>query len=221
MYIEKIPTKRKNGEISHLCILLRESYRENGKVKKHTIANLTHCNPDEVAAMEYALEHKEDLSASQAAGDTVKLRQGKSAGAVLVLYEISRRLGIQKALGTQRAGKLALWQVFARIIGQGSRLSATRLAQNHVACDVLGLRKGFHEDHLYENLGWLSDNQERIEKRLLKARRKGKKPELFLYDVTSSYLEGSCNELGEWGYNRDGKRGKKQVVVGLLCQEQK
>ena len=57
------------------------------------------------------------------------------------------------------AGKLALWQVLSRVIGQGSRLSAVRLAQRHAACDVLGLREGFNEEHLYTNLGWLSDNQ--------------------------------------------------------------
>ena len=79
------------------------------------------------------------------------------------------RLGLVKALGTDRQGKLALWQVLARLIDQGSRLSAVRLAERHGVCDILGLDT-FHEDHLYANLSWLSENQEDIEKRLFKQR---------------------------------------------------
>jgi len=94
-----------------------------------------------------------------------------------------------------------------------------RLAQVHAACDILGKRQGFNEEHLYDNLAWLAQNQKEIERRLFAKRRKGKKPDLFLYDVTSSYFEGEHNVLADWGYNRDKKRGKKQVVVGLLCDE--
>ncbi len=224
MYITEVLTKTKKGEISHRCILLRESYWEDRKVKNRTIANLTYCNPKEVAAMRLALQHKDDLSVLTSASvnlkDDIELKQGLSVGAVWLVYEIARRLGIEKALGTERTGKLALWQVIARVIGQGSRLSAVRLAQVHAACDILVIRRGFNEDHLYENLGWLADNQKQIEKRVFKIRRNGKKPELFLYDVTSSYFEGVHNELADWGYNRDGKSGKKQVVIGLLCDEE-
>ena len=77
----------------------------------------------------------------------------------------------------------------------------------------------FTEDDLYNNLDWIADNQNRIEKALYK-RRYGNKPcKLFLYDVTSSYFEGIQNELAAFGYNRDGKRGKMQIVVGLLCAD--
>jgi transposase len=110
--------------------------------------------------------------------------------------------------------------VLARALEQGSRLSAVRLAQVHAACDVLGLRQGFSENDLYDNLDWLCNRQEEIERRLFASRAGGQKPELFLYDVTSSYLEGQHNALGDYGYNRDGKRGKKQIVIGLLCGEQ-
>jgi transposase len=220
MYITEVLTKTKKGKPSHRCILLRESYRENAKVKNRTIANLTHCNPKEIAALRLALKHKDDLTAIKSLKDDVEITQGMSIGASWLIYEISKQLGIDKALGTDRAGKLALWQVIARVIDQGSRLSAVRLAQVHAACDILGMRQGFNEEHLYRNLAWLSHNQKDIEKKLYKARLKGKKPELFLYDVTSSYLEGLHNELAEWGYNRDKKKGKKQVVIGLLCDEQ-
>lgn len=218
MYITEVLTKTKRGKVSHRCILLRESYRENGKVKNRTIANLTHCNAKEVAAMRLALKHKGDLE-SLKSFDDVELRQGMSVGAVWTVYEAAKRLGIEKALGAGHSGKLALWQVIARVIDQGSRLSAVRLAKVHAGCDILGIKRDFSEDHLYKNLAWLSDNQTQIENNLFRKRLNGKKPELFLYDVTSSYLEGDCNELAEWGYNRDKKKGKKQVVVGLLCDE--
>ncbi len=74
----------------------------------------------------------------------------------------------------------------------------------------------FDEDDLYDALDWAADNQERIEKLLFKKRYPNDKPQLFLYDVTSSYLEGTQNELGNWGYNRDKKRGKMQIVIGML-----
>ena len=85
---------------------------------------------------------------------------------------------------------------------------------------MLGIMKDWSENNLYDNLHWIDSNQAKIEKRLLRARRGKKKPELFLYDVTSSYLEGNCNAFAEWGYNRDKKVGKKQIVVGLLCDEE-
>lgn len=219
MYITEIRTKTRTGKISHRCVLLRESYRENGKVKNRTLANLTHCPPHEVAALRLALKHKGDLTALTTLPEAVELKQGPSVGAAWLVYRIAQRLGIEKALGTTRAGKLALWQVMARVMAQGSRLSAVRLAQVHAACDILGLKDGFNEEHLYKNLAWLADHQPQIEKRLCTARRQGRKPALFLYDVTSSYVEGIHNALADWGYNRDKKGGKKQVVVGLLCDE--
>jgi hypothetical protein len=219
MYITEVLTKTQKGKISHRCILLRESYREGGKVKNRTIANLTHSNPNEVAAMRLALAHKDDLSVLKSV-DEVELEQGKSIGAAWLVYEVARRLGIEEALGEGREGKLGLWQVMARVMDQGSRLSAVRLAQVHAACDILGMREGFNEEALYQNLGWLSEQQGAIEKRLFRARRGDKKAELFLYDVTSSYFEGQQNAMACWGYSRDKKSGKKQVVVGLLCDEE-
>src|SRR2546423_6161716 len=94
-------------------------------------------------------------------------------------------LGDRKALGTTREGQLALWQVIARVIDQGSRLSAVRLAGMHAVCDVLGLET-FNEEDLYENLDWLCDQQATIEDRLAQQRLQGRRPGLFLYYVTSS-----------------------------------
>jgi hypothetical protein len=216
MYVARADWPSSNGK-TYQSIYLRESYREGSHVRKRDIANLTHCDPKEVAAIELALKFKGDLS-SLGSLDNIQLSQGLSAGAVWTVYEVARRLGIGTALGHDFAGQLALWQVLARVLDQGSRLSAVRLAQVHAACDVIGIRRGFDENDLYANLGWLCQQQATIEDRLF-ARRQGKKPELFLYDVTSSYLEGEDNALGSYGYNRDGKKGKKQIVIGLLCDE--
>ena len=218
MHIARASWPSSNGK-TYTSIYLRESFRDGSRVRKRDIANLTHCDPREIAAIELALRHKGDLSVLGSL-DKVQLFQGLSVGAVWAIYQTARTLGIESALGSDFAGQLALWQVLARVLDQGSRLSAVRLAQVHAATDVLGIRRGFDENDLYDNLGWLSRQQQSIEKRLFAARHGSRKPELFLYDVTSSYLEGDDNALGAYGYNRDGKKGKKQIVIGLLCDEQ-
>jgi len=196
--------------------LLRESYRHDGKVKHRTIANLSACSPQEIAAIRLALQHKDDLTALGSLAEQVRLRQGLSVGGVWLVYDLARQLGIAQALGPSRQGKLALWQVIARVLDQGSRLSAVRLASSHAACDLLGL-EAFTEDDLYANLDWLAEHQGPIEDRLFRWMAGPGGPGLYLYDVTSSYLEGQCNELSAFGYNRDGKKGKRQIVIGLLC----
>ena len=221
MYIERVKSKQKNKVYQQ--ILLRESYREPGAarsaVKKRTLLNLTHHPSEVVEAIELALKHKDDLSALVSLKD-VKMAQGQSLGGVYTIFQLARRLGIEKALGTDRQGKLALWQVIARVLDQGSRLSAVRLAKRYGVSAVLDFDRGFNEDDLYSNLTWLAEHQEAIENRLFAQRRSGEPPELFLYDVTSSYLEGEHNELADWGYSRDKKRGKKQIVIGLLCDDE-
>jgi len=218
MHVARALWPSSNGKI-YQSIHLRESFRQDGKVKKRDIANLTHCDPAQIAAIELALKHRGDLAVLGSL-DHIQLQEGASVGAVWTAAETARRLGLGKALGPDFAGQLALWQVIARLLDQGSRLSAVRLAQAHAACDVLGIRRGFDENDLYENLTWLSQHQEQIERRLFATRRGLRKPELFLYDVTSSYLEGEHNALGAYGYDRDGKKGKKQIVIGLLCDEE-
>lgn len=214
-----VENKSKQGKKIYQSILLRESYRKDGKVKKRTIANLSHCSAEEISAIKLALQYKDDLSKLVHLEDDVKFQEGLSVGAVWVLYQIAKRIGIEDAFGRDFHGKLSLWQVIARVIDQGSRLSAVRLAQVHAACDILGITRGFNEDNLYENLAWMADNQEEVERRLFSGRRGKESAEIFLYDVTSSYLEGEDNFFGEYGYNRDGKKGKKQIVIGLLCDE--
>lgn len=241
MFVDRCKYVTKYGK-THVRYLMRESFRENGKVRHRTILNLTPYGEETALAIQHALKHRRELAAMAKRLPGALVRQGLSMGAVWVLFQLAQELGVAGALGETRQGKLALWQVLARAIGQGSRLSAVRLASEHAACDVLDL-ESFHEDDLYENLDWLTANQAKIEQRLFgwkkKRERFGERGALsrepasarsrrdcrssdtvFLYDVTSSYFEGRCNELAAFGYNRDGKQGKRQMVAGLLCDSQ-
>lgn len=210
------------GGKTYSRVLLRDSYRDPaGKVKHHTIANLSSCSEEEIQAIELALKHKKNLQALQAlnSSEPLHLRQGLSFGAIFLLHQLAHRLGLVSALGPERQGQLALWQVMARALEQGSRLSAVRLAKVHALGEIMAL-ESFNEDTLYRNLAWLSEQQSAIEQALFCQLYGQGAPELFLYDVTSSYLEGEHNALAAWGYCRDGKKGKKQIVIGLLCDQE-
>ncbi len=213
MYVDTCKT---NGgkSVRHL---LRTSYREGGQVRHKTVANLSQCSDGEIAAIRLALKHKDQLAALVDAPGDVRLRQGARFGDIYTVMHKAGELGIVQALGNSPEAKLALWQVIARVIDQGSRLSSVRLAANSAAVDILGL-PGFCEDDLYRNLAWLADEQPHVEQRLLNFRRlPGKTEEYYLYDVTSCYLEGTRNHFAAFGYNRDKKKGKMQIVIGLLC----
>jgi transposase len=219
--------------------LLREAYRDaEGKPQKRTIANLGTLSDGEVAALKAAMKYKDRPEALAALDPNgVRLEHGLSVGAIDVLTRVSRRIGLDAILGEDRQGKLAMVQVLARLIDQGSRLSTVRLAKHHDFATGLGVKR-FDEDDLYDNLDWIADNQARIEDALRQlsvgsrtsevksdvpsevASSAATSQELFLYDVTSSYLEGEHNELAAWGYNRDGKPTKRQIVIGLLCDQQ-
>lgn len=218
MYVDTSTIRKENGKI-HVRHLLRESHRVEGKVVKTTIANISHLSDIEVEALRLALRHKDDLSKLGLLSKDMQMHQGPSVGATLTLQQIAQKLGITEALGNDINGKLALWQVIARTLDQGSRLSAARLAESYCADKLIGTG-AFNEDKLYSNLKWLSQNQQEIEERLFRNRYKGTVPSLYLYDVTSSYLEGTQNYFGAFGYNRDGKKGKKQIVVGMLCDQE-
>jgi len=144
-----------------------------------------------------------------------RLRMGPCYGVLAGLHALAKQTGLVDALGPGRMAKLALLLIYARIARQGSRLAAVRWAEDHALAEVLGLET-LDEDDLYEALEWLQANQERIEKTLAPKPTPGM---FFLYDVTSSYFEGQCNELAAYGYNRDGKKHKKQLVAGLLTDE--
>jgi transposase len=211
MYIER--TTRKTATKTHECFMLRESYRENGKVVKRTIANISHLSTAEIDALRAALRYKQPaVPVSE-----MVMKTGKIVGSLTVVREIAKKLGIISVLGSSRKAAMCLWLIFARLVEQGSRLSSVRLAERHES-SLLGL-ESFDENDLYDALAWLSVEQEAIQQALFRRRYGNEAPRLFMYDVTSSYLEGMDNQLSWWGYNRDGKKGKKQIVFGLLTDE--
>ena len=148
-------TSTRNGK-TYTRHLLRQTFREDGKVRHRTLLNLKACSEEEIAAMKLALQHKRTLSTLTAAALGVEIQQGLSVGALLILQHVSKSIGLTEALGNSREGKLALFQIFARIIDQGSRLSAVRLSKSHDIEGVMGL-SSFSEDGLYSNLDWLTD----------------------------------------------------------------
>ncbi len=210
MYIATVPNRT-----SPPAILIRESYRDHEKVKTRTIANISHWDAARIEALRRAL--RGDFDHLTAADPAV----GPVFGLLFALARIADSLGITAALGKSRLGKLALFLILVRLAHQGSRLSAVRWAEDHAVAEVLGLQ-AFDEDDLYAALDDLCARQEKIEQILYQRylRRRGAPPALFLYDVTSSYLEGEHNALAEYGYNRDGKRGKLQIVIGLLADSE-
>lgn len=234
MYVEKSVRIDKKG-IVHAQYFLRQSRREGKKIIKTTLLNITSWGAKNCEAFAVILKNKRFMSqiaesitnpnpivSSQSdlglpPHKLPEMIQGKSFGAVWLLSFLAKQIGLSDALGQSREGRLALWQILARTIDQGSRLSATRFARNH-EIDFLELGN-FDENSLYRNLDWLAQNQSAIEMKLYNKRYAQSPCSLFLYDVTSSYFEGIKNELAAFGYNRDKKKGKMQIVVGLLCAD--
>ena len=208
MFIDVVPNRK-----SSPAVLLRESFRNGKKTHKRTIANLGHLPPLRIEALRKALAGEFDgLSATDLQGTS-----GPIFGILAALDHVAASIGLWNALGNDRNAKLVKFLILARISHQGSRLSAVRWAKDHAVEEILGL-SNFDEDDLYAALDWLAKRQEALETKLFNLYKKAAEqpPALVLYDVTSSYLEGEQNELGAFGYNRDGKKGKLQIVIGLL-----
>lgn len=222
MFIAEVVSKGKQGK-SYTSILLRQSYRVGSAVKSKTLAVLTHLPSHVLEAVRRALGQPAAGLAklADASDGSLRLRQAESFGALWTVDQIAQQLGIKKALGVTREAELGYWQVLARLLRPGTSLLAmVRLATTCAAAALLGWRRSFTEDDLYTNGTWLESRHGVIERRLWQARPNPSKDQLFLYDVTSSYLEGDYNALAAWGYDRDHKKGKKQVVVGLLTDSQ-
>lgn len=217
MYLQK--HTRKKGEKAYKTVYLAESYREDGKVKKKYISNLSDCPDNIIAAIRNELKKNTALSSSKVS--SILFEQGKSFGGIYTVSQICKRLGITQALGKDiRQSGLALFQIAARVLCQRSRNYAANEWVPLVAVEEVLHLNAFNEDTLYDNLDWLCENQEKIEKKIFQFRNKtGQAKTVYLYDVTSSYFEGTQNELAAFGYNRDQKKGKMQIVVGLLCDE--
>jgi hypothetical protein len=215
MHVDQIPNRT-----SPPAFLLRETYREDGKVKKRTLANITHWPMAKIEALRRLLRD-EVLGADQAPG--LELLRSLPHGHVAAALGMLRKVGLDGVLsqgGRQPAREVALCiaMMVARVIDPSSKLATARLLDGETANCSLGtvLELGaVDEQALYEALDWLLGQQARIEKAL--ARRHLKNGTLVLYDVTSTYFEGRTCPLAKFGYDRDGKSGKLQIVFGLLC----
>jgi hypothetical protein len=222
MFIAKVISKGKHGK-SYTSLLLRESFRVGAVVKSKTLAVLTHLPAHVLEAVRRAITQPADSLSpvAETSKGSLRLRQAESFGALWIVDQVAQQLNLKKALGVTRQAELGYWQVLARVLRPGSSLLAmVRLAATCAAAALLGWRRAFTEDDLYANGSWLEGRHSVIERRLWQSRPAQPKNQLFLYDVTSSYLEGDYNALAAWGYNRDHKEGKKQLVVGLLTDSQ-
>ena len=184
-----------------------------------TLANLSRLPADLIALIEgYSRGDAPDAPAPRAnrspgPATTAALHLGPCYGLLAGLHALARELGIVRAVGeATRPQRLALYLIYARLAFQGSRLSAARTSEDHAVREILRVG-AFDEDDLYAALEYLAMPQRQIETALAPKATPGA---VFLYDVTSVYFEGQHNELAAFGYNRDGKRGKKQRVAGLL-----
>ena len=222
MFIEIVPNRT-----SPPAVLLRESWREGGKVKKRTLANLSKLPMPVVQGLRTLLKGG---VAFVDAGEALEIRRALPHGDVSAVVGTLRDVGLERRLaggklaaGEGRLKDLALAMIVARVIAPGSKLSTLRALSVETADSSLGLVLGLAgEDappigtrEIYAALDWLGDQQERIEKSL--AKKHLGDGTLVLYDVSSSYLEGRCCELARFGYSRDKRGDRPQIVYGLLC----
>jgi transposase len=212
MYIETVPNRG-----SPPAILLRESYRVGGKVKKRTLLNLSDWPRNVVEGLRALLKGGTVLPSG---GDGITIKRSLPHGHVAAVLGALRSVGLDQLLGPtgNRCRDLVVAMIVARLIAPVSKLATAKALDQATAASSLGSVLGLgavDEDELYTALDWLLERQPQIEAAL--ARRHLSSGTLVLYDVTSSYLEGRCCPLAQRGYNRDRKRGKLQIVYGLLC----
>lgn len=211
MYIETVPNRN-----SPPAVLLRESYRDGGKIKKRTLANLSKLPPEQIALLRAVLRGEPLVPA----GGGLEIVRALPHGHVLAALGMARRIGLERLLprGPERRRRLALALIVARLLDPAAKLATARALDAATASHSLGatLELGpVTAKELYATLDWLGAAQPAIEAAL--ARRHLKNGTLVLYDVTSSYLEGRCCALARFGYSRDGRRDKAQIVIGLIC----
>jgi transposase len=212
MYIEAVPNRN-----SPPAILLRESYRENGKVRKRTLCNLSDWPTAHVEGLRGVLKGGTVIPAER---DAFTIIRSLPHGHVAAALGTARKIGLERILGpgSDRCRDLVLALLIGRILEPTSKLAAARALSPATASSSLGEALGLgdvDDDELYAALDWLHQRQPAIETIL--AKRHLSNGTLVLYDVSSSYMEGRCCPLAKRGYSRDGKKGTLQIVYGLLC----
>ena len=210
MYVAVVPNRK-----SPPASLLRESFREHGKVRNRTVANLSHWPAAQIEALRQVLKG-ETPTAAPSAFDIIRSRPHGHAAAVLSTIE---RLGLPALLGPSdsRARRAVLALIAGRILEPGSKLATSRGLREETCHSTLGESLGLgaiNEDDLYEAMDWLVDRQAMVENAL--AVRHLEAGTLVLYDLTSSYFEGRHCPLAKYGYSRDERRSNLQIVFGLL-----
>jgi hypothetical protein len=207
-----VTNRVRHGEREYTSTLLRRSYREGGKVKKQTLANLSHLPPELVELIRGALRGRRYVDAATA----FAIERSLPAGHVQAALAMARRLELARLLDrtASRERDLCLAMIVQQALRPGSKLASARALGQSTLGDELDVT-GASEDDLYRALDWLLERQARIEDRLAARHLTG--GELVLYDVSSSYFEGRSCPLAKLGYSRDGKRGTLQIVYGLLC----
>src|ERR1700754_4895357 len=211
MYIESVPNRN-----SRPAILLRESYRENGKVRKRTLCNLSDWPIAHIEGLRGVLRGGTIIAAER---DAITITRSLPHGHVAAALGTARKIGLDRILGADgnRCRDLVLALLIGRILDPGSKLAAARTLSPDTASSSLGEALGLGlvaDDELYAALDWLLARQAAIETAL--ARRHLQNGTLVLYDVSSSYMEGRCCPLASRGYSRDGKQGKLQIEYGIL-----
>lgn len=207
MHIHIVPNRN-----SKPAILLRESYREGGKVKKRTIANLSSLSLDQAEMLRLVLQGKK-LAEAEKIFEKITT---KHHGHVHAVHGVIRRLGLDKIISSRpcRARDIVVAVIIARICEPDSKLAMTRWWEGTSLPQLLGI-EDVDEDDIYEAMDWLLARQRRIEKKL--AKRHLKDGGLVMYDLTSSYFEGTKCPLAALGNSRDRKKGTLQVNYGLMA----
>jgi hypothetical protein len=210
VHVATIKTRYKDRE--YTSRMLRRSYRENGKVKHENLGNLSHLPEETIEVLRRSLAGETLVSAT----DVFQVERSLPHGHVAAVLGVLRDLDLERLLGRERCRErdLVVALICQRLIGAGSKLSATRrFGQTTLGeCLELGTVK---EAELMAALDWLLERQDRIERTL--ARRHLAGEGFALYDLSSSYVEGRCCPLAALGYSRDKKRGKAQITYGLVC----
>ena len=199
------------------AVLLRKTWREGKRIRRQTLANLSKVPKPVVDAIRAFLQGGVVF---ETLDDAAAIRRSLPHGHVAALLGLATQLGLPRILNRKpcRQRDLALAAVIARLIHPASKLATARALSPETADSSLGVLLGLggvSGNELLDMLDWLSNRQPWIEQSL--SRRHLHNTTLILYDVTSTYLEGQQCPLAAFGHNRDGKKGKKQMVFGLLC----
>jgi len=211
MYVETVPNRG-----SRPAILLREGWREGHRVRKRTLANLSDWSPQKVEALRRLLRDEPLVAPSEA----FAVQRSRPHGHVAAVVGTIKKLGLDRLLASRRTPERdrAVALIAARVLAPDSKLATARTLDAHSATSTLGEMLGLETveaEDLYAAMDWLEARQAKIEKAL--AKRHLHDGTLVLYDVSSSYFEGRSCPLAAIGHSRDKKKGKLQIVFGLLC----